>query len=135
MCEVLEKASFEVIKTLTETLPDTVPDLGFNVDENGWKVSLPLYIVTTNNHRMLTIGCASGHHLAPRTLADVQGGPEYVQETPRRRRWIPGPDPFAPLSLLGRTYLDPTILARLAHPPRRRLDPSQDRTFPGTPIV
>jgi hypothetical protein len=47
MCEVLEKASFEVIKTLTETLPDTVPDLGFNVDENGWKVSLPLYIVTT----------------------------------------------------------------------------------------
>lgn len=47
MCEVLEKVSFEVIKTLTETLPDTVPDLGFNVDENGWKVSLPLYIVTT----------------------------------------------------------------------------------------
>jgi type III polyketide synthase len=34
----VEKASFEVIKTLTETLPDTVPDLGFNVDENGWKV-------------------------------------------------------------------------------------------------
>ena len=23
---------------MTETLPDTVPDLGFNVDENGWKV-------------------------------------------------------------------------------------------------
>jgi type III polyketide synthase len=47
MSEVTEKASFEVIKTLTETLPDTVPDLGFNVDENGWKVSLPLYISHT----------------------------------------------------------------------------------------
>lgn len=34
-----EKSSFEVIKTLTATLPDTVPDLGFNVDECGWKVS------------------------------------------------------------------------------------------------
>lgn len=37
--EFAEKASFEVMKTLTETLPDTVPDLGFNVDENGWKAS------------------------------------------------------------------------------------------------
>ena len=36
---MVEKSSFEVIKTLTATLPDTVPDLGFNVDECGWKVS------------------------------------------------------------------------------------------------
>lgn len=51
MCEVVEKASFEVIKTLTETLPDTVPDLGFNVDENGWKVSLPFYIFHTTQRK------------------------------------------------------------------------------------
>jgi hypothetical protein len=51
MCEVLEKASFEVIKTLTETLPDTVPDLGFNVDENGWKVSLPFYTSHTTKQK------------------------------------------------------------------------------------
>jgi hypothetical protein len=25
---------------ITETVPDTVEDLGFNVDEYGWKVSL-----------------------------------------------------------------------------------------------
>jgi hypothetical protein len=35
----IEKVSFEIEQTLTETLPDTVPDLGFNVDECGWKVS------------------------------------------------------------------------------------------------
>lgn len=32
-----ENSSFEIMDCITETVPDTVEDLGFNVDEYGWK--------------------------------------------------------------------------------------------------
>ncbi|KAJ9097453.1 hypothetical protein QFC20_006194 [Naganishia adeliensis] len=32
-----EQSSFEILDCITETVPDTVEDLGFNVDEYGWK--------------------------------------------------------------------------------------------------
>jgi hypothetical protein len=35
-----EQSSFEILDCVTETVPDTVEDLGFNVDEYGWKVSI-----------------------------------------------------------------------------------------------
>jgi hypothetical protein len=68
-----EHSSFEILDSVTETVPDTAADLAFNVDEYGWKVGIGFIHNPWIGSRLNLRSGKSGHHIATRAHAHVKG--------------------------------------------------------------